>query len=225
MQTTARYSASQKVVDYLRSNIADGAWKVGEKIPSEHELTRELGVSRTSIRQAIQQFIALGVMESFHGKGTFIVSNEVVSAPGGVGAVSEVECRDVEKVLEFRSILEPKAAFLAAQNATDEVIEQLRRHLNALVTSIGDSEEFVRHDLLFHTEICRASGNPLLERSLREVFALTQQDHKKINTIFGFKDGVYYHSLILKAFESHDPQLVQNLMAEHLEQALEQLRT
>ena len=225
METTARYSASQKVIDYLKNNIANATWKVGEKIPSENELTRELGVSRTSIRQAIQQFIALGVMESFHGKGTFIVSNDFDHAPVGIGAISENECRDVEKVLEFRAILEPRAAYLAAQQADEALVASLRDSLNKLVSAIGDSEEFIRYDMLFHLEICRASQNPLLEKSLREVFTVTVQDHKKINKVFGYKDGVYYHSLILKAFESRDPKLVHDLMAEHLEQALEQLRS
>ena len=219
-----KYSVSQRVVDYLKTNIANATWRVGDKIPSENQLTRELGVSRASVRMAIQQFIALGIMESFHGKGTFIVSNDVNTLPAGINAVSETECRDVEKILEFRSIVEPETCFLAAQKADAEVVDRLRGHLNALVANIGNSEEFVRHDILFHMEISRASGNPILEKCLREIFQQNLQDHKQINKIFGYKDGVYYHSLILKAFENHDPRLARNLMGEHMKQALELLR-
>lgn len=224
MENTVKYSASQKAIEYLKTNLANATWRVGEKIPSENELTRKLGVSRASIRQAIQQFIALGMVESFRGKGTFIVSNAPNAAPGGFGAITEKECRDLEKILEFRAILEPRAALLAAQRANKTALATLCEHLNKLVASIGDSEEFVRYDMLFHLEICRASQNPLLEKSLREIFNVTVQDHKKINKVFGYKDGVYYHSLILKAFRKRDPKLVRDLMAEHLEQALKQLR-
>ncbi len=219
-----KYSVLQRVVDHLRANIASAAWRVGDKIPSENELTRKLGVSRASVRMAIQQFVALGLMESHHGKGTFIVSDNVNTLPAGVRAVSETECRDIEKILEFRSIVEPETCFLAVQNADDALVGRLRSHLNALVAGIGDSEEFVRHDIRFHTEISRASDNPILAKCLGEVFQQNVQDHKQINKIFGYKDGVYYHSLILKAFESRDPKLARTLMAEHLNQALELLR-
>lgn len=221
---THKYSVSQKVVDHMRTNIVGGVWPVGEKIPSENQLTRELGVSRASVRMALQQFIALGLMESHHGKGTFVISNETDVLSRGSNGVSEEDCRDVEKVLEFRAIVEPEACFLAAQKADDATIDSLRDHLNALVANIGNSEEFVRHDINFHTEISRASENPLLEKCLREVFQQNLRNHQQINKIFGYKDGVYYHTLILKAFESHDPKLARTLMAEHLKQALEQLR-
>lgn len=221
---TAKLSVSQRVIDYLKANIADATWKVGEKIPSENELTRTLGVSRASVRLAIQQFIALGVLESFHGKGTFIVKNDLDALVSAADSVTETECRDIEKILQFRAILEPESCYLAAENADQAVVDRLRNELNSLVASIGDSEEFVRHDMLFHMEIGRASGNPLLEKSLRDVFSQTVQNHRQINKIFGFKDGVYYHSLIVKAFESHDPKRARNLMAEHLNQALTLLR-
>ena len=55
---------TQQVIAYMKSNIESGNWKVGEKIPSENELTGELGVSRSSIRQAVSHFAGIGVLES-----------------------------------------------------------------------------------------------------------------------------------------------------------------
>ncbi|MCC8189297.1 MAG: FadR family transcriptional regulator [Planctomycetes bacterium] len=222
--TVTKLTVAQQVIDRLRGSIADGVWKVGDKIPSENQLTRELGVSRASIRLAIQQFIALGVMESHHGKGTFITSTDVRAMGRGIDMVGEKECQDIETVLEFRVIVEPECCRLAAAKGDDACLAELRRLLDGMVSSIGNSEEFVRNDIRFHMAISRASGNPLLEKSLRDVFSATIQDHQRINTLFGFKDGVYYHSLILKAFESRDSKRARKLMAEHLEQALEQLR-
>ena len=221
---SGRYSVAHKVIDYLKENIANGNWKVGDKIPSENTLTRELGVSRVSVRLAIQQFIALGVMKSHHGKGTFLVSDSRELINAGPAGVSENECRDVEKILEFRLMIEPEGCFLAVGKTDEQTVENLRRHLNALVASIGDSEEFVKNDIRFHVEIGRASGNPLVEKYLREVFAHNLQDHKHINKLFGYKDGVYYHSLILKAFETKNAKLARKLMDEHLRNALEQIK-
>ncbi|MDR3077483.1 MAG: winged helix-turn-helix domain-containing protein, partial [Planctomycetota bacterium] len=67
-----RLRASQKVAEHLRRNILAGKWRLGERVASEHMLAGQLGVSRVSVRLAIQQFTAIGVLESVHGSGTFL---------------------------------------------------------------------------------------------------------------------------------------------------------
>ena len=220
---TEKPTASQQVADYLHHNIQCKMWRVGGKIPSENTLTRELGVSRVSVRLAIQQFITLGVLESVRGKGTYLKTDNIDIFDGDIAKIGKNECRDVTKVLQFRSILEPEACYLAAVNSGPDLIERLRKLLHAMVADIGNSEGFIKNDMQFHLEISRASGNPLLHKALREVFEQTRKDHKQINNIFGYKDGVYYHSLILKAFEAKDPKLARKLMSEHLQHALSQL--
>lgn len=219
----SRARVPQQVFDYLKDKIANHVWAVGDKIPSENVLSRELGVSRVSIRLAIQQFIAMGVLESMHGKGTFIKSNDPRILNTESGALSYDECRDTAKVLEFRLIMEPEACFMAAGNQDPQMIQTLTGHLNDLVGTIGDSEVFIKHDMLFHLEIARASGNPLLEKCLRDVFMQTLHNHKQINKIFGYKDGVYYHSRILKSLESGNAKQAKKIMAEHLQVALDAL--
>ena len=72
-------SVTGKIAHYIRKNIRNGNWTVGEKIPSENQLCEELGVSRVSVRSALQQFIALGILESVHGKGTFLISDDLAA--------------------------------------------------------------------------------------------------------------------------------------------------
>ena len=69
-----RVNVTEQVIEYLKTNIQRGVWKPGEKIASENELTNILSVSRASVRHAIQQLIAVGVLESYQGKGTFVKS-------------------------------------------------------------------------------------------------------------------------------------------------------
>ena len=64
-----RVNVTEQVIEYLKTNIQRGVWKPGEKIASENELTNILSVSRASVRHAIQQLIAVGVLESYQGKG------------------------------------------------------------------------------------------------------------------------------------------------------------
>ena len=68
----SRKSVTEQVLEYLKEQIRVGRWTYGEKIDSENQLTYELQVSRASVRHAIQQLVALGVLESFQGKGTFV---------------------------------------------------------------------------------------------------------------------------------------------------------
>ncbi|MBP2631897.1 MAG: GntR domain protein [Firmicutes bacterium] len=216
---------TQQVIKYLKENIENGTWIVGEKIPSENKLTEILGVSRASVRVAIQQFIALDVLQSIHGKGTFVRTNNVVGVSSNLNAINEANYNDISQVLEFRRIIETECAYIAAQQATDETINNLEIYLKTMKNCIGQSEEFVKQDILFHEEICHATGNRLLESCLKEVFTQTAKNHKQMNEAFGYNDGVYFHTLILKAIKEKDAKKAKNLMKEHLQQAVERIKS
>jgi len=215
---------TQQVIEYLKKNIENGTWAVGEKIPSENRLTEILGVSRSSVRVAIQQFIALDVLQSIHGKGTFVRMNTIAGVSSNLNAINEANYDDINQVLEFRRIIETESAYIAAQQATDETINNLEIYLKNMKNSIGQSEEFVKQDMLFHEEICHATGNRLLENCLKEVFRQTAKNHKQMNEAFGYNDGVYFHTLMLKAIKDKDARKARNLMKEHLQQAIERLK-
>lgn len=215
---------TQQVIEYLRKNIENGTWPVGGKIPSENNLTEILGVSRSSIRVAIQQFIALDVLQSIHGKGTFIMTNNIRGVGKNLSAIDEADYNDINQVLQFRRIIETESAYIAAQQATNETINNLKFYLENMKNSIGQSEEFVKQDMLFHEEICHATGNHLLENCLKEVFQKTANNHKQMNGLFGYNDGIYFHTLLLKAIQAKDARKAKSLMKEHMQQAIDRLQ-
>lgn len=215
---------TQQVIEYLKTNIENENWKLGGQIPSENMLAEQLGVSRASIRAAIQQLIAINVLESIHGKGTFVTNNDIYNSSNNTSTITREDCQDISKVLEFRMIVETESCYLAAQNATNEVIENLKKYLMLMIENIGKSKEFVKADILFHEAICIASGNHLLEKSLKEVFKQTAKNHKQINEILGYKDGVYYHTAILKAIEEKDAKSAKKLMRDHLQNTIDRLK-
>jgi GntR family transcriptional repressor for pyruvate dehydrogenase complex len=217
-------NVTQQVIEYLKSNIENGTWAVGEKIPSENNLSEALGVSRASIRVAIQQFIALEVLESIQGKGTFVRTNRITGVSSNLNAINESNYDDILQVLEFRRIIEPECAYIAAQKATSVTIGNLKTYLKNMKNNIGQSEEFVKQDMFFHEEICHATGNRLLENCLREVFQQKIKNHEQINEAFGFKDGIYYHTMLLDAIENRDFRKAKKLMKEHLQQAIDRIR-
>lgn len=219
-----KVNITQQVIEYLKENIENGTWSVGEKIPSENNLTEILGVSRSSIRVAIQQFIALDVLQSIHGKGTFVRTNKIMGVNKNLNAINDANYDDINQVLEFRRIIEPECAYIAAQQATTETINNLEIYLGNMKNNIGQSEEFVKQDILFHEEICHATGNHLLDNCLKEVFQKTTKNHKQMNEAFGYNDGIYFHALLVKAIKIKDARKAKNLMKEHLQQAIDRLK-
>lgn len=216
-------NVTEQVAAYMRQNIESGNWKVGEKIPSENMLTKELGVSRATIRQAVSQMAGIGVMESIHGKGTFLIDDQIDESRINENKITAEDCRDVEKVLEFRRILESEACYLAAGYANEELIKILKQYLQIMTESKEDIEQFVNADIGFHQEICKASQNHLLEKSMNKILEENRKSQKLTRKTFGYSDGIHYHELIIQAIEVGDAKKARKYMFEHLQNGINRL--
>lgn len=223
MPKIVKLNIAQQVFAYLKKKIEDGTWPIGSRIPSENELTESLGVSRSSVRTAIQQCVALNILESQHGRGTFVRNNDVSGIIGTVHTLSGTDYDDLLQVLEFRMIVEKESAALAAKHATPEHVARLERLLQTMKGSIGNADVFVPADVEFHRELCRAAGNTLLEAALCNVFEQTARSHRQLNDLFGYKDGIYYHTKILKAVREGNASQARREMKAHLQQAMDNL--
>ena len=215
---------TDQLVETFVRNINTGKWQVGKKIPSENQLTAALGVSRTSVRYAIQYLVALGVLESQHGRGTFLLESSVDLDAFSRGRITPKDCSDIEAVLEFRFAVESECAYLAAKNRNDELPGRLEKELNLMKKNINNQANFVKHDIRFHMILAKASGNSLLEKSLVTVFSETRENHEQMNTLFGYEDGIYYHTEILKAVNNRDAVKAYQEMQEHMLHAIERLQ-
>ena len=221
---TKSASITNQVIEYLKENIESGAWKVGEKIPSENQMVTDLGVSRSSIRTAVQYLIGLGVLKSYQGKGTFLIDRQVENWDEAQSKITSADCMDIYKVLEFRRILEPEACRMAVERYTPELFADLQHYLRQMERSRGNPAKFVRADMQFHGVICKASGNALLEKSLNKVFAETRNNHEQMNLLVGDYNGILYHTLILEAFRKGDAEEAYQKMKEHLEVTLREFQ-
>lgn len=212
-----------QIIQYCKDNINSGLWKVGEKIPSENQLSDMLGVSRSSIRSAIQYLTGLGVLETRHGKGTYLLDNQVDENTGSDGKITSEDCKDIQKVLEFRRIVETEACYLATNNVSENLLGELKECLKIMMDNEGKRDAFVAGDMRFHAMICCASDNPILEKTMLKVFEETMKNHKQMNTMFGYKDGIYYHKKILEAMESGDADKAKEYMYKHLQNAIDKI--
>ena len=155
-------SASQrlyrKVADELAAAIRGGAWRTGQKLPSERDLAERYGVSRPSIREAMIALEIYGLVEIRQGSGIYVVEPRA----GTRGA--EMEDLDVGafELLEARIIIEGGAAAVAATAASEADIARLAGLLDAMERSAAAQSEAL--DREFHLELARLTRNgPLLD--------------------------------------------------------------
>jgi len=153
-----RGNLSNQVVDLLQERISNGQYAPGEKLPSEHVLLEEFGVSRTVIREAIASLRARGLVNPKHGVGVFVERQE----PDGLHLTVEDPSvvQDAVAILELRIALEMEASALAAVRRTGSLLEDMRRAVDAMAAAIANGENSVEYDLAFHRAIAEATGNP-----------------------------------------------------------------
>lgn len=221
-----RENVTSRIIAYIRKNIHNGTWAVGDKLPSENEMCKLLGASRTSVRSALQQFISLGILQSEHGKGTFLISDDL-SVFGEEQAeepsASSVTVQDMKNLLQFRSILEPEICRQVAPSASPELIARLEKLLETMKRSVGSSHDFVKADMEFHLAICEAFQNPVVTDVMGDLSQRKIQNYHTLNTVVGYYGGIYYHTLLLDVFRKHNGKKAYSIMLEHLQRGISDL--
>nr|WP_236056501.1 FadR/GntR family transcriptional regulator [Streptomyces sabulosicollis] len=150
-----------RVESALRAMLAEGRWRPGERLPNEVALAAELGVGRSSVREAVRLLAHDGLVEVRHGSGTYAARPP---APGGEGDMRRLLRRArLREVYEVRRALEVEAARLAAGRIRPEDIGRLRDRLALREERTGgDPSAFVDADLAFHRAVVELSGNAVL---------------------------------------------------------------
>jgi GntR family transcriptional repressor for pyruvate dehydrogenase complex len=152
----------EEVVDRLREFIDVHELKAGDRLMPERELAERLGVSRTSVRQAITALRVLGMVEVRPGDGAYLVRTEDL-IPSLALEVLESEA-DHPMIWEVREAVETQAARLAAARRSEEDLERMRAALDAMEEAVAAGGEGVLGDRHFHEAILAAAHNPMLER-------------------------------------------------------------
>jgi GntR family transcriptional repressor for pyruvate dehydrogenase complex len=175
-----------------------------------------MGVSRVTIRSAIQKLSSLGLVESRHGEGTYVCSLNGTQCFNSMLPMIVLSTPNRESLHEFRTIIESACAMLAAQRITAEQLEELRKCNVAMEENQDDPEKAASYDMAFHKGIANATGNPYIIQVfdiLETIFtrSLVENIH-----LMGASSGVHFHNEICHALELHDSSLAQSRMQEHL---------
>ena len=143
------------LVEELKQRILSGQISPGDKLPAENSLVEEFGVSRTVVREAVSRLQAAGLVETFQGRGSF-----VLQVPERTSGLREVRShQDVLELMDFRIGVESEAAGLAAGRRSAHQLKGIERALDEFRRIGDDPSRSVEADFAFHLKVAVASGN------------------------------------------------------------------
>ena len=201
--------------NYILSHIRDGSWKPGTLIPSENTLCARLGISRTCVRSAISEYTAAGILESRHGKGTYVKSADLHFLGQDISQFRSMSQFDEPwLVQQARHIAEPAILSYAAEHATDDLIAALERCNARMIENLGNQREFIRADMDFHRTLVRFLDNPYLT-AFYEPLLDREEVNSLSNDMFGYYDGIYAHRAFLEAVRARNPEKAYRLVVEY----------
>ena len=157
MTQVNRASLADQAAHLLETRIRAGEWQIGEKLPGEVTLSEQLGVGRSTMREAIRQLAGKGLVQTKQGAGVFVVALQAADDLEDVLAMA-----DVIAVIEARIAIECEAASLAASRRSPEALAVIHSALNHRHPDISHIEAYVDADMEFHRAVVLAADNPVL---------------------------------------------------------------
>lgn len=214
---------SQNIADNILSMITiEKRFSVGDKLPNEIELSKELNVSRTTLREAIKILVAYDILEIKRGKGTY-VTEKVLEQPQDLEQLSAVKV-NAKDLYEMRLIFEPEAAYLAAIRGTDTEIKRILDYGKRIENEIRNGKDRTKDEHSFHKAIAQATHNefinklmPILYQAISKGVVLSTQSEKAINDTLGD------HKLIMEFLEQRNAEGAKNAMRIHIMHAIKEL--
>jgi len=230
MQKQQPRKLAQTVVDRLSGRIRRGDFKPGDKLPTEYEITRAFGVSRTVVREAMSRLQAAELVETRHGIGTFVRPG-AERAPFRIHEVETATLNELIAILELRISLEAEAAALAAERRGAADLAAMRRALDAFSRQVAQSKDAVQADFRFHLSIAQATGNRHFADLIRYLGTMLFP-RTRVNSaqLAGQKRAAYLarvnreHEMIFQAIARGAPEAARAAMRSHLQNSRERLR-
>lgn len=155
-------STAQQIIKMIEE---DNRFSVGDKLPNENDLAAELGVSRSTLREAIKILTTNGMLEIKRGRGTFVTSNTTVDC----AILNDIES-GLDDLFEMRLMFEPECAYLAAKRATDEEIETICYYGEEIEKKILSGEDRTFEEQKFHESIANATHNSFVKQFMPIIF-------------------------------------------------------
>jgi GntR family transcriptional repressor for pyruvate dehydrogenase complex len=216
--TVTREAVPQQIVSRLLDLIQQRHLGPGDRLPAERELAATMGVSRSSLREALRALTVLGVCEMRHGTGTYVSSLEPDLLVRPLSFVLSLSDGGFDQLFEARKIVEPAIASLAAARIDDATLARLDALITRADAVIENSEAFLVADVELHDLIREAAGNPILGRFMESIHALGLASRKATGTKRAVREQtVEDHRAIVAALRARDGDAAAEAMHHHLD--------
>src|ERR1700689_1143213 len=214
-RTTLAASAFEQLI----SNVVHGKWKAGARLPAERELCQQLGIARTTLREALKAMELIGMLESRVGEGTFVCPRSEFLARPLLWAFTGTDHAELADLMEARSLMEADLAGLAAKRGTPQELERIANAIDAMQHDIAGHEAVIESDMAFHFAVGEAAHNEALANAaqlLRNVLKYWIHLKLMINRVPA--QALERHRAIYEAICRRDVLASRALMQEHLDE-------
>ncbi|WP_425434083.1 FadR/GntR family transcriptional regulator [Paraburkholderia lycopersici] len=215
-----------RIYSDILNRIIEGEYKEGERLPTEHMLAEHFATSRPTVREALAQLRADGIIATRHGSGTTVMRRP----DPDVRRFAPLETlSDIRRCYEYRVVVEAGAASLAAQKADDADIAAIRRECDNLQTIIETSGIGAKDDFAFHMAVARASKNQFFIAALsgiqeQMVFSMNlSRNLSLVKSIERQRLVQGEHLEVLEAIQARDAERASAAMRAHLERAVNRM--
>ena len=212
---------SSQIADQIRSSILAGEFNPGDKLPPERELAEMFGVSRPSVREALNILAAAGMVESYQGGGTVVKSLVETATGNPLSELIKVERERALDVVEVRKCMEAWTAFYAASRALPEDLRRLESIVENMEENLKGKKPSEDLDANFHIIIARATHNvvwlhmmqsiydalKVFQQSVWRAVYLTEEDQQTL---------YQHHRAVFEAIKDRDPERARDAMLTHL---------
>ena len=213
-----RLSVARIAVNEILKMLRSGKYSVGDKLPTELELIKILGVGRSTVREAVKELVVMKLVEIRRGRGTYLLSlpQELLMDPTSFGEVANDFL--LEELLEVREIFEGDAAALAAERATDADIHRLREDVERLQEAVATGYQ-PEEDLGFHFDVVQSAHNSALIRVSDVILSF----YARTKSLPSERD-VLEHQAIFERIAARDAEGARKAMYIHLARERESLK-
>ncbi|TDK24548.1 FadR family transcriptional regulator [Arthrobacter crusticola] len=229
MRRSPALSVPDRLAVDLERLILEGELKPGDRLPTEQELGQLFGVSRVSIRQALHQLDARGLIDRKPGRGTIVRSAASRGGQAGTALTTLLSSAangtangttELARIMELRAIIEPPIAALAAERLTQGDAEQLRGLVEEMERET-DLERYAELDRIFHQAISQYTHNPLLAQ-LTDLIAteIAPSRRRSVQSPERRAASSLAHRRIFEALAEHDALRAETEARAHVESVL-----
>jgi len=205
-------------IDVIKSYIMEGNLKTGDFLPPEMELCKQLGIGRSTLREAIKILEIQGFVRKKHGVGMMIVNESSQAALDMLQLMLIRNGSTMKELMEVRYAIELRTTKLAATNAGKVDIEEIERHVRIMQNNITTIKEYEKADINFHQAVAKASHNTVFEFILNTIHPLLEEMiHKTLKFEHRPELSMKYHEKIFKAIKAKAPEKAVEAIKEHLQ--------